>query len=160
MEKRCVCSCYLVARRQVGYLPHGDVDHHHHVGAVEDVGRVPAGENVLQELEHRVRRRWGVFEHAHGVVWGGRRMRLLQHTGPEHNDTTPAAAGGGMVRDVTASVEEQKNLLSQNLDVLLLQLLHDDVVAGRCRTRRRLYQATPNLQNICCCGYISYLLLH
>lgn len=52
----------------------------------------------------------------------------------------------------TASVQEQKNLLRQNFNVLLLQLLHDDVVAGRCRTRSRsLYHGVS-------CGKLKLLL--
>lgn len=62
---------HLVSRRKISYLSNGDVNHHHHVSAVEDVRRLSAGENVLQELEYGVRRGRGMFEHTDRVVWKG-----------------------------------------------------------------------------------------
>ena len=64
---------HLVSGGEVRYLSDGDVNHHHHVSAVEDVRRLPAGEHILQELEDGMRGRWGVFEYTHGVVCGGNR---------------------------------------------------------------------------------------
>lgn len=67
--RRQVGGAHLVSRRKVGYLPNGNVNHDHHVSAVEDVCGLSAGKDILQKLEDRVRRGRRVVEHAHGVVW-------------------------------------------------------------------------------------------
>lgn len=66
---------HLVPGGEVRYLSDSNVDHHHHVSAVEDVRRLPAGEHVLQELEHGMWGRRGVFEYAHGVICRGKSAR-------------------------------------------------------------------------------------
>ena len=65
---------HLVSRGEVRYLSDSDVDHHHHVSAVEDVRRLAAGEHILQELENGMWGRWGVFEYTHGVICRGNRQ--------------------------------------------------------------------------------------
>lgn len=130
-----VSRSHLVSRRKVRYLSNSNVNHHHHVRAVEDVSGLPAGENILQKLEHRVRCRRRVFEYTHRVVWkaeGAERERTSEDG--RHGCKMGNVTIGGIF---TASVKKQQHFLWQDLEILLLQLLHYHIAAGCWTTWRR-----------------------
>lgn len=71
---------HLVSRGEISNLPHQDVYQDHHVCVIEDAGCILAGKDVLQELQHRVRRLRLMLEDTNWIIWGWQGDRIKPHT--------------------------------------------------------------------------------